>query len=305
MSSTTGSGARHRRAGAPKQSGFGFGVLVLLGLILLAAGVVGLLYTAFATLTTMVLFAWLLLVGGIVGLVQAIQSRREAGAFWLTLAVAAVNIAAGIVLLRRPDVAASALTLFVALLLLTAGLFRVVGGIASMSARMTWTVVVGVIDIVLGLLVLAEWPSNSRYVIGTFISLALLFDGLSMVSLGITGRRIVDMVRTEDARMAHGTAITGVGAGAAADAGAGVPAGAPAGAPADAQGGAMTERPPDAEIEAESEELAGGAAWRDGPGETDGGDPSTAEWTADKGPDTLRKSFGAGPDDETGGRHRR
>lgn len=282
MSSTTGSGARHRRAGAPKQSGFGFGVLVLLGVILLVAGVIGLLYTAFATLTTMVLFAWLLLVGGIVGLVQAIQSRREAGAFWLTLAVAAVNIAAGIVLLRRPDVAAAALTLFVALLLLTAGLFRVVGGIASMSARMTWTVVVGVIDIVLGLLVLAEWPSNSRYVIGTFISLALLFDGLSMVSLGITGRRIVDMVRTEDARMAHGTAVTGVGPGAA---------------------GA---RPSDSEIEEESEELAGGAAWRDGPGEAaGGGDPSTAEWTADKGPDTLRKSFGAGPDDETGGRHRR
>lgn len=309
MSSTTGSGARHRRAGAPKQSGFGFGVLVFLGLILLAAGVVGLLYTAFATLTTMVLFAWLLLVGGIVGLVQAIQSRREAGAFWLTLAVAAVNIAAGIVLLRRPDVAASALTLFVALLLLTAGLFRVVGGIASMSARMTWTVVVGVIDIVLGLLVLAEWPSNSRYAIGTFISLALLFDGLSMISLGITGRRIVDMVRTEDARMAHGTAITGVGAGAAAGAGTGVREGAPAGAHGSAHGsaqeGAMTGRPPDAEIEEESEELAGGAAWRDGPGETDGGDPSTAEWTADKGPDTLRKSFGAGPDDETGGRHRR
>lgn len=297
MSSTTGSGARHRRAGAPKQSGFGFGVLVFLGLVLLAAGIVGLLYTAFATLTTMVLFAWLLLVGGIVGLVQALQSRREAGAFWLTLAVAAVNIAAGIVLLRRPDVAASALTLFVALLLLTAGLFRVVGGIASMSARMTWTVVVGVIDIVLGLLVLAEWPSNSRYVIGTFISLALLFDGLSMVSLGITGRRIVDMVRTEDARMAHGTAITGVGAGGAAGAGAG--AGMAAGA------GTTTDRPPDAEIEEESEELAGGAAWRDGPGETDGGDPSTAEWTADKGPATLRKSFGAGPDDETGGRHRR
>lgn len=305
MSSTTGSGARHRRAGAPKQSGFGFGVLVLLGLILLAAGVVGLLYTAFATLTTMVLFAWLLLVGGIVGLIQAIQSRREAGAFWLTLAVAAVNIAAGIVLLRRPDVAASALTLFVALLLLTAGLFRVVGGIASMSARMTWTVVVGVIDIVLGLLVLAEWPSNSRYVIGTFISLALLFDGLSMVSLGITGRRIVDMVRTEDARMAHGTAITGVGAGAAAGAGVGVQEGAPAGVQGSAQANATTERPPDAEIEEESEELAGGAAWREGPGEADGGDPSTAEWAADKGPDTLRKSFGAGPDDETGGRHRR
>jgi uncharacterized membrane protein HdeD (DUF308 family) len=274
-SGTSGTGARHRRPVDPAASegrgGFGFGVLVFLGVILVAAGIVGLLYTGFATLTTMVLFAWLLLIGGVVGLVQAIQSRKEAGAFWLTVAVAALNIAAGVVLMRRPDVAASALTLFVALLLLTAGLFRVVGGVASMSARMTWTIVVGVIDLGLGLLVLAEWPSNSRYVIGTFISLALLFDGLCMVSLGIAGRRIVGMVREADA--------------------------AAAGAPVDGAG-APAPQPSEREIEAESEELAGGAAWRNGPGETDG-DPSTAEWTADKGPDTLRKSFG-----RRGGRHR-
>ncbi len=271
MGTTSGSGPRHRKMAGTQaergKGGFGFGFLVFLGLILVAAGVVGLLYVGLATLTTMVLFAWLLLVGGIVGLFQAIQSRKEAGAFWLTLAVAALNIAAGVVLLRRPDVAAAALTLFVALLLLTAGLFRVVGGIASMSARMTWTVVVGVIDLALGLLVLAEWPSSSRYVIGTFISLALLFDGLSMMSLGIAGRRIVGMVREADAGAA---------------------------APVDPAGGPVGTRPPDADIEAESEELAGGAAWRDGPGETDGGDPSTAEWAADKGPDTLRRSFEKG-----------
>ncbi|NUU23973.1 MAG: HdeD family acid-resistance protein [Streptomycetaceae bacterium] len=253
---------------AEGKGGFGFGFLVFLGGILVVAGIVGLMYVGLATLTTMVLFAWLLLIGGIVGLFQAIQSRKEASAFWLTVAIAALNIAAGVVLMRHPDVAAAALTLFVAFLLLTAGLFRVVGGIASMSARMTWTIVVGVIDLGLGLLVLAEWPSSSRYVIGTFISLALLFDGLSMMSLGIAGRRIVGMVREADAAAA-GAPVNG------------------AGAPA----------PSADEIEAESEELAGGAAWRNGPGENNGGDPATAEWTADKGPDTLRKSF------ERGGKH--
>lgn len=272
MATTSGSGPRHRRMVGPDaaqaKGGFGFGFLVFLGLVLVVAGVIGLLYTGLATLTTMVLFAWLLLIGGIVGLFQAIQSRKEASAFWLTVAVAALNIAAGVVLLRRPDVAAAALTLFVAFLLLTAGLFRVVGGVASMSARMTWTIVVGVIDLALGLLVLAEWPSSSRYVIGTFISLALLFDGLSMMSLGIAGRRIVGMVREADADAAA--------------------------APVDSAGGPVGTTPDDAEIEAESEELAGGAAWRDGPGETNGGDPATAEWTADKGPDALRKSFEKG-----------
>ncbi|MFI1580836.1 HdeD family acid-resistance protein [Embleya sp. NPDC020630] len=181
---------RHRRSG----KGFGFGLLVVLGVVLMLGGVVGLIYTGLATLTTMVLFGWLLLIGGVVGFVQAIQARKE-NAFWLVVAVSALNIAAGVVLLRRPEVGAQALTLFVALLLLGAGMFRIVGGVASMSAKMIWTIVVGVVDLVLGLLVLAEWPSSSRYVIGTFISLALLFDGLSLVSLGLTGRRIVGMVR--------------------------------------------------------------------------------------------------------------
>ncbi|MGC0417491.1 HdeD family acid-resistance protein [Embleya sp. AB8] len=187
-------GGRHRRNG----KGFGFGLLVVLGTVLVLGGIVGLLYAGLATLTTMVLFGWLLLIGGVVGFVQAIQARKE-NAFWLVVAVSALNIAAGIVLLRRPEVAAQALTLFVALLLLGAGMFRIVGGVASMSARMIWTIGVGVVDLVLGLLVLAEWPSSSRYAIGTFISLALLFDGLSLVSLGLTGRRIVDMVREADA----------------------------------------------------------------------------------------------------------
>ncbi|MET7297470.1 HdeD family acid-resistance protein [Embleya sp. NPDC005575] len=188
---TAESGAgRHRRSG----KGFGFGLLVVLGAVLMLGGIVGLVYAGVATLTTMVLFGWLLLIGGVVGLVQAIQARKE-NAFWLVVAVSALNIAAGVVLLRRPEVAAAALTLFVALLLLGAGMFRIVGGVASMSAKMIWTIVVGVIDLVLGLLVLAEWPSSSRYAIGTFISLALLFDGLSLVSLGLTGRRIVGMVR--------------------------------------------------------------------------------------------------------------
>ncbi|MDI2131589.1 HdeD family acid-resistance protein [Yinghuangia seranimata] len=296
MATRSSTGARHRRTGG----GFGFGVLVFLGALLVIAGVIGLLYTAFATLTTMVLFAWLLLAGGIIGLVQAVQSRKDPSAFWLTVAVAALNIAAGVVLLRRPDVAAAALTLFVAFLLLTAGLFRVVGGIASLSARMTWSILVGVVDIVLGLLVLAEWPSSSRYVIGAFISIALLIDGICLMVLGITGRRIVGMVRESDARTGGAGVRAGGGAGVAAGAGAVAGVGAGAGAGAVAGGGATVgaaSRASDAEIEEESEELAGGAAWRNGPGE-EGVDPSTAEWAADKGPDTLRKSFGAKPDED-------
>ncbi|MDH6124716.1 uncharacterized membrane protein HdeD (DUF308 family) [Kitasatospora sp. GP82] len=45
-----------------------FGLLVVLGVVLVGAAVFGLLYNAFATLASVLLFGWLLLIGGGSGL---------------------------------------------------------------------------------------------------------------------------------------------------------------------------------------------------------------------------------------------
>lgn len=170
-----------------------FGWLAALGVILVLAGLVGLIYTAAATLTSMILFGWLLLIGGAVGLVHAIQARGTTF-FWLGLAVAALNLAAGVVVIRRPDAAAEALTMFAALLFLTGGVFRLAGSIVVRGPQFGWTLVQGAFDLLLGILVLASWPSSSKYVIGAFFSLALLFDGLGLIAAGYGGRRVVGMV---------------------------------------------------------------------------------------------------------------
>ncbi|MFH0515967.1 HdeD family acid-resistance protein [Streptomyces sp. M41] len=170
----------------------GFGLLAVLGVLLVVGGLVGLLYTAFATLTTMLLFGWLLLIGGIVGLAHAVQARGS-NFFWLGVVVAALNIAAGVVVIRRPEAAAEALAMFAALLFLTGGLFRLVGSLVVRGPQFGWTLLQGAFDLFLGILVLSSWPS-SRYVIGTLISLALLFDGLGLIATGFGGHKIVGMV---------------------------------------------------------------------------------------------------------------
>ncbi|MER7490600.1 DUF308 domain-containing protein [Streptomyces sp. NPDC126497] len=171
----------------------GFNWLAVLGVILVVAGLVGLLYTGLATLTTMVLFGWLLLIGGLVGLLHAVQARHT-NFFWLGVVVAALNIAAGVVVLKTPEAAAEALTMFAALLFLTGGVFRLVGSLVVRGPQFGWTLVQGAFGLLLGVLVLADWPSSSQYVIGTFFSLSLLFDGLGLIATGYGGRRIVGMV---------------------------------------------------------------------------------------------------------------
>ncbi|MFD7667526.1 HdeD family acid-resistance protein [Streptomyces sp. NPDC059788] len=179
-----------REAGDLRRS---FGLLAVLGTILVVAGLVGLVYVGFATLTTMLLFGWLLLIGGVVGLLHAIQSRGSSF-FWLAVIVAALNIAAGVVVIRRPEVAAAGLTMFAALLFLTGGVFRLVGGVVVRGPQFGWTLVQGAFGVLLGVLVLGDWPHSTRYVIGCFFSLALLFDGLGLIAMGVGGRRIVGMV---------------------------------------------------------------------------------------------------------------
>ncbi|RNL73551.1 HdeD family acid-resistance protein [Streptomyces sp. I6] len=196
-----------------------FGWLAVLGVILVIAGIVGLVYVGLATLTSMLLFGWLLLVGGVVGLLHAIESRGSSF-FWLAVVVAALNIAAGVVVIRHPEGSAEALTMFAALLFLTGGLFRLVGSLVVRGPQFGWTLLQGAFGLLLGILVLVNWPESSRYVLGVFFSLALLFDGLGLIAIGVSGRQIVGMVadggrtgedgRTGDAGGTPGRAAAGV-----------------------------------------------------------------------------------------------
>ncbi|MGW2182727.1 HdeD family acid-resistance protein [Streptomyces sp. NPDC001732] len=170
-----------------------FGRLAVLGALLVVAGLVGLVYTGLATLTSMLLFGWLLLIGGFVGLLHAIDSRGT-NYFWLGVVVAALNIAAGVVVIRHPQGTAEALTMFAALLFLTGGMFRLVGSVVVRGPQFGWTLLQGVFGLLLGLLVLFDWPHSSLYVLGLFFSLALLFDGLGLLATGLGGRRVVSLV---------------------------------------------------------------------------------------------------------------
>lgn len=172
------------------------GRLTVLGVVLVAAGLTGLVYTGIATLTSMLLFGWLLLIGGVVGLLHAVLSRGS-NFVWLGLIVAALNIAAGVVLIRHPVVVAEGLTLFAALLFLSGGVFRLAGGFVVRGQQMMWTLVQGAFGLLLGVLVLVEWPDSTRYVLGAFFSLALLFDGLGLIATGMGGKQLITMVDRE------------------------------------------------------------------------------------------------------------
>jgi uncharacterized membrane protein HdeD (DUF308 family) len=53
-----------------------------------------------------------------------------------------------------------------------------------------WLLLHGVVNLLLGLLIWRQWPLSGLWVIGLFIGIDLLFNGWSLVMLGLAARKI-------------------------------------------------------------------------------------------------------------------
>jgi uncharacterized membrane protein HdeD (DUF308 family) len=72
-----------------------------------------------------------------------------------------------------------------AVFFLVSGLFQFIGSIWVALPGWAWQAVDGIIAIVLGLLVLAQWPTSGLWVIGLFIGIDLIFYGAAWIALAL------------------------------------------------------------------------------------------------------------------------
>jgi uncharacterized membrane protein HdeD (DUF308 family) len=155
---------------------FGIGVLIL--------GIVAVGRAMTATVVSMLFFGWLLVLASGIEIAQAVMVGHWAGFFHHLLAAILFGIA-GLLLVTRPVISAEVLTLFMAMFFLVGGLFQIIGSIAVALPGWGWQVTDGLITLVLGLLVLAQWPASGLWVIGLFIGIDLIFYGAAWIALAL------------------------------------------------------------------------------------------------------------------------
>jgi uncharacterized membrane protein HdeD (DUF308 family) len=155
---------------------FGIGVLIL--------GIVAVGRAVTATVVSMLFFGWLLVLASGIEIAQAVMVGHWAGFFHHLLAAILFGIA-GLLLVSRPVISAEVLTLFMAMFFLVGGLFQIIGSIAVALPGWGWQVADGLITLVLGLLVLAQWPASGLWVIGLFIGIDLIFYGAAWIALAL------------------------------------------------------------------------------------------------------------------------
>lgn len=155
---------------------FGVGLLVL--------GVAAIARSITATVASMLFFGWLLVLASGIEFAQAVMVGHWAGFFHHLLAGILFGVA-GLLLVTRPVISAEVVTVFMAMFFIIGGLFQLIGSLAVALPGWGWQAVDGIITLVLGLLVLAEWPVSGLWVIGLFIGIDLIFYGCAWIALAL------------------------------------------------------------------------------------------------------------------------
>ena len=158
-----------------------------IGLIVL--GALAIIFPFFTGLAFGVFLGWLLIMVGVLGIGSAIAGREHAHLGW-SIASAVVAIIAGLLLAFHPLFAAVAITLIVAAYLLIDGVALVALGLDQRkrdSARWHWVFGAGVVDILLGVLILILAGAGSAILVGVIIGIDLIIAGVSLLAVHRSG----------------------------------------------------------------------------------------------------------------------
>ncbi|HYQ91386.1 MAG TPA: DUF308 domain-containing protein, partial [Candidatus Competibacteraceae bacterium] len=119
----------------------------------------------------------------------AFQCQGWKSVLWHVL-IALLYVAAGIVIIVDPILASMTLTLMLAWILITVGVFRIIMAFQLRPvAGWFWPLLSGIVSILLGSMIIAQWPVSGLWVIGLFVAIELIFNGWAYVFIALAARK--------------------------------------------------------------------------------------------------------------------
>lgn len=160
------------------------GGVVILGVLLLIAGIAAISCPLMAGTMATVLIGTVMLVGGIFELIGAMHAGGwKAGL--VGFLSGALSLLAGGAILARPLLGLSVLTLVLAIYFLIDGVGKIMLAL-KVKPRPAWGVVLfgGIVTLLLGLMIWRRWPLSGVWAVGTLIGVNMLMSGMNMIALG-------------------------------------------------------------------------------------------------------------------------
>lgn len=165
------------------------GIFLGLGLALVALGSLAIYSVTFATFASVIFFGWLLVFSGFIQFGHALYARQWSG-FLLQLLLGIFALVAGALILYRPTAGAISLTLLLSFLFIIQGSIRIVLALSRRFEHWVWVLVSGILTLILGILILKQWPYSGLYIIGLFVGIDLIFNGWALIMLSFTAKKL-------------------------------------------------------------------------------------------------------------------
>ena len=166
--------------------------MLSLGIVMVILGIIGLGMTVLFNEIVVMYFGFLLLFGSGVQLMQAFRAEAWKGRVWHVL-IALVYIVGGFIAVTEPVVAGMTLALLIAWTLIVIGVLRLFMALQMRGANgWLWTLVGGVLSVVLGIMIINEWPQSGLWVIGLFVAIEILFAGWTQIMIALAAKNYTD-----------------------------------------------------------------------------------------------------------------
>jgi uncharacterized membrane protein HdeD (DUF308 family) len=162
---------------------------LMLGILMVACGTVAIVIPPLATLYTAMVLGILLMVAGVVTIISSFWIGKWSGML-LHLLAGILYLVVGFIISDRPIAGAAFITLFIAATFIVLGLFRIASALSLRFTQWGWTLINGIITLLLGIVIYRHFPESALWVIGILVGVELLMNGWTWVMLSLAVRKI-------------------------------------------------------------------------------------------------------------------
>jgi uncharacterized membrane protein HdeD (DUF308 family) len=164
--------------------------VIIWGIVTFVCGILAIILPLTFSFGIALIIGCLILTAGIAHLFFAFETRSVDGFLWQILVSVLYGMGA-IFLLVNPLLSVLSLTLILAILLLLEGILELALYFCLRRFRHSlWMLIDGIGTLILGFLMIRQWPPASPEIIGTLIGISLMLSAISRVVLSLAVRTL-------------------------------------------------------------------------------------------------------------------
>jgi len=160
-------------------------VPIWLSILLIGIGIAAIAVPLVSTFVAETWIAFILISAGAAKIAYAFRTREQSGFIWKTL-ISVLYVLTGLMLIVNPLSGVVTLTLLLGSFLLTEGVFEIILAFRVRPERNWLSVLLnGIVTLVLGGIVVFQWPGDSPWLLGTAVGASVISTGISRLMLSL------------------------------------------------------------------------------------------------------------------------